>query len=245
MTGFSVLAESAGRLPVVGRTDRQPSPATRIVPSALAARKAPAEGLACSTTCKPGRGGLTTIPAICAFNDVISSCSSTVWKRFARRSIRAPIMLPSSGVSSPFPIAARMSPNASAHSVELDSGRVLKLTGTPFRTGTARFTRRDSAAVSFSFVPASNRAVKMSGSFSASWRSKRSRAVFVRRGAWAPLAAQLVELVRVKVGSDEEMASADEELEEMTERRFEKLALPRLRSGGPTSASFGKIAAAA
>ena len=35
----------------------------------------------------------------------------------------------------------------------LDSGRVLKLTGTPFRTGTARFTRRDSAAVSFSFVP--------------------------------------------------------------------------------------------
>ena len=61
----------------------------------------------------------------------------------------------------------------------LDSGRVLKLTGTPLRTGTARLTRRDNAAVSFSFVPASNRAVKMSGSFSASWRSKRSRAVFV------------------------------------------------------------------
>ena len=73
----------------------------------------------------------------------------------------------SSGVSSPLPMAARMSPNASAHSLELDSGRVLKLTGTPLRTGTARLTRRDSAAVSFSLVPASNRAVKMSGSFSA------------------------------------------------------------------------------
>ena len=72
------------------------------------------------------------LPAICAFNDAISSCSSIVWKRFARRSIRAPIMLPSSGVSSPFPMAARISPNVSAHSPGLDSGRVLKLTGTPF-----------------------------------------------------------------------------------------------------------------
>jgi putative transposase len=50
-------------------------------------------------------------------------------------------MLPSSGVSSPLPMAVRMSPNASAHSVGLDSGRVLKLTGTPLRTGTARLTR--------------------------------------------------------------------------------------------------------
>src|SRR5215204_3773311 len=43
--------------------------------------------------------------------DAISSCNSIVWKRFARRSITAPIMLPSSGVSSPLPMAVRMSPN--------------------------------------------------------------------------------------------------------------------------------------
>src|SRR5215213_2189488 len=34
-----------------------------------------------------------------------------------------------SGVSSPFPIAARMLPNASAHSLGLDSGRVLQKSG--------------------------------------------------------------------------------------------------------------------
>ena len=80
-----------------------------------------------STTCRAGRAGSTTSLAICAFSAVISSCSSIVSKRFAPRSIRAPIMLPSSGVSSPLPIAARMSPNASAHSPGLDSGRVLKI----------------------------------------------------------------------------------------------------------------------
>jgi hypothetical protein len=98
------------------------------------------------------RGAIATIWALSA---AISSCSSTVWKGLARRSIRAPIWLPSLAVSSPLPIASKRSAKASAQSAGVVKGRVVKLTGTPLRTGTALLMRSDSAAVSLSLVPAS------------------------------------------------------------------------------------------